>query len=198
MKITAIKQQVKQQGRYSIFVEGKYCFSLSDIALLDSKLVNGQDLTEAEVHEFKKLSLDDKLFNRAVQYVAMRPRSTWEIEFYLQRKKADPLLSQQIVNKLSKFGLLDDEAFAQSWVASRRMLKPVSRRRLQQELRAKHVPSEIVEQVLAEDETDELTTLRQLVERKKAKYTDQTKFMRYLASQGFNYDDIKTALQTED
>jgi regulatory protein len=56
MKITAIKQQVKQQGRYSIFVEGKYSFSLSDVALLDSKLIRGQELTEQEVRNFQKIS----------------------------------------------------------------------------------------------------------------------------------------------
>lgn len=195
MKITAIKPQVKQQGRYSIFVEGKYSFSLSDRALLDSKLVSGQELSEQELREYKQLSQDDKLYNRALQYVAMRPRSTWEVEYYLKRKEADPLLSQQIVNKLSNIGLLDDAAFARSWVANRRLLKPVSRRRLVQELRQKHVPDDIAEQVLAEDETDEQTVLRDLVARKQHRYPDRTKFMRYLASQGFNYDDIKSVLE---
>ncbi len=196
MKITAIKQQVKQQGRYSIFVEGKYSFSLSEAALLDSKLASGQELTEVQVREFKQLSVDDKLYNRALRYAAMRPRSNWEIESYLQRKKADPLLAQQIVNKLSKIGLLEDTAFARSWIASRRLLKPVSRRRLIQELRQKRVPDEVTEAALAEDETDELATLRELIERKRkqSKYQDNLKLMQFLARQGFNYDDIKTVL----
>ena len=199
MKITAIKQQVKQQGRYSIFVEGKYSFSLSDTALLDSKLVNGQDLTERDVQEYKKLSQDDKLYNRALQYVALRPRSTWEVEFYLKRKEADPLLSQQIVNKLSNFGYIDDTAFARAWVSNRRALKPTSLRRLQQELRAKHVAGEIIDQVLAEDETVETDTLRELVERKRkqSKYQDDQKLMQYLARQGFGYGDIKQVLGGE-
>src|SRR6185312_10918918 len=98
MKVTAIKQQVKQQGRYSIFVEGKYSFSLSDTALLESKLVIGQELTGAEVKRLQQLSGDDKLYNMALRYAAMRPRSTWEMESYLQRKKAAPLLSQQILS----------------------------------------------------------------------------------------------------
>lgn len=194
MKITAIKAQLKQQGRYSVFVEGKYSFSLSDTALLDSKLVSGQELSEQEVKQFKKLSDDDKLYGRALQYAVMRPRSRWEMLTYLQRKKATPLFAQQILNKLSKLDFLSDENFARSWIASRRLLKPVSRRRLVQELRAKHVPSDVIEQALTEDETDERATLRALVERKKARYPDRTKFIRYLASQGFNYDDIKSVL----
>jgi len=200
MKITAIKQQVKQQGRYSIFVEGKYSFSLSDSALLESKIASGQDLTAQQVAEYKKLSGDDRLYNQALRYVAMRPRSVWEMEMYLQRKKADPLLSQQILNKLSNIDLLNDRKFAESWLASRRLLKPTSRRRLSQELRQKHVGDEIIEQVLAEDETDELMTLRDLVERKRrqSKYQDDLKLMQFLARQGYGYGDIKTVLGTDD
>jgi regulatory protein len=200
MKITAIKQQVKQQGRYSIFVEGKYSFSLSDMALLDSKIVNGQELTEEEVRGYKKLSLDDKLYNRTLQYVAIRPRSTWEVEFYLKRKDADPLLSSQIVNKLSNFGHIDDLSFARSWVSNRRLLKATSLHRLRQELRQKHVPDGVIQQVLQEDETDERTILRELVakKRKQTKYQDDLKLMQFLARQGFNYDDIKSALQVEE
>jgi len=199
MKVTAIKAQVRQQGRYSIFVEGKYSFSLSESALLESKLVIGQELTGEEVKRFKQLSGDDKLYNMALRYAVMRPRSTWEMESYLQRKKTTPLLSQQILSKLSNLGLLNDRSFAESWVQSRRLLKPVSRRRLQAELRAKRVPDDITQAVLAEDETDERDTLRELVERKRrqTKYQDQTKLMQYLARQGFSYDDIKNVLSEE-
>lgn len=200
MKITAIKQQIKQQGRYSIFVEGKYSFSLSESALLESKIASGQELSAQQVKEFKKLSGDDKLYNQALRYVTLRPRSTWEMEQYLQRKKAGPLLSQEILSKLSNLELLKDETFARSWVASRRLLKPTSRRRLSQELRQKHVADEIIDQVLAEDETDELTVLRMLVERKRrqGKYQDNLRLMQYLARQGYSYSDIKSVLDSSD
>lgn len=200
MKVTAIKQQVKQQGRYSIFVDEKYSFSLSDTALLDSKLVIGQELTEVQVREYKKLSADDKLYGMALRYAALRPRSTWEMEQYLKRKKIDPLLSTQILSKLTNLQLLDDGAFARAWINHRRLLKPVSRRRLIQELRAKRVPDEVAEAALHEDDTDELATLRELVERKRklTKYQDKLKLMQYLARQGFNYDDIKSALADDD
>lgn len=200
MKITAITQQVKRQGRYSIFVEEKYAFSLSESALLDSKLASGQELTEVQVREYKQLSADDKLYGQALRYAAMRPRSTWEMESYLQRKKASPPLLQQILNKLSKIGMLDDVAFARSWIANRRLLKPTSRHRLTQELRAKRVPDEVIEQALKEDETSDQSVLLELVarKRKQSTYQDELKLMQYLARQGFSYNDIKEALQTDD
>lgn len=198
MKITAIKQQIKQRDRYSVYVDDKYTFSLSEGALLESRIASGQELTPEQVNTFKQLSADDKIYNRALRYAAMRTRSHWEMESYLQRKDASPALIEQITNKLETIGLLDDRAFAGAWVANRRLLKPVSRRRLIQELRHKRVADDIIQEVLAEDETDERSTLRELVERKRkqSKYADDTKLMQYLARQGFSYDDIKAALQS--
>lgn len=200
MKVTAIKQQVKRQGRYSVFVDGKYSFSLSDAALLESKLVNGQELTKTQIKGFKQASADDRLYNNALAYATLRSRSRWELSQYLKRKKCSPELSERILDRLSDVGLVDDESFARSWVTSRRLLKPTSRRKLIQELRAKRVDEPIVERVLNEDDTDEQTVLSELIarKRKQSRYQDDQKLMRYLAGQGFGYGDIKAALGRSD
>lgn len=197
MKITAIKQQVKRAGRYSIFVEGKYEFSLSETALLDSRLVNGQELTTEQVNDYKKLSDEDKLYNQILNYLAIRPRTKWEIETYLKRKNASPSLSELILNKLSINGMLEDEKFARAWVNDRQLLRPTSRRKLILELRQKHVTSEIIEKVVSDLEPEaEQTNLAALIasKRRQSKYQDDLKLMQYLARQGFNYGDIKEAL----
>lgn len=200
MKITGIKQQVKRTDRYSIFVDGKYAFSLSEGALLESKLAGGQELTKEQVREYKKLSSEDKLYNQALRWVAMRPRSRWEIEFYLERKKqASPALTEQILNKLSNIGFVDDSKVAQAFVNDRRLLRPTSRRRMTAELRKKHIPDEIIEKSLGAEAEDEQTALAHMIEvkRRQTKYQDNLKLMQYLARQGFNYDDIKRALKAE-
>jgi regulatory protein len=195
MNITAIKQQVKQKDRYSIFVDGKYAFSLSESALLDARLNNGQELSEQELRELKQQSADDKVFGLALRYVAIRQRSEWEIRSYLDRKKVSPALADVILNRLSEYGYVDDAKFAEAWVNNRRLLRPTSWRKLQQELRTKRISTEVIEQILAEDETDELDALRKLVAKKRARYPDQLKFMQYLARQGFTYADIKQVLE---
>lgn len=198
MKITSIKQQVRRGDRYSVFVEGKYSFSLSETALLESKLASGQELTQKEVGEYKKLSADDKIYNQALRYVAMRPRSRWEIQFYLERKKlASPALAETILNKLSNIGLIDDAKLAQAWVNDRRLLRPASRRKMIAELRKKRIPDTIIEQVVGTESEDEQAALRATIEtkRRQAKYRDNEKLMQYLARQGYSYGDIKSALE---
>lgn len=194
MKITAIKQQVKRTDRYSVYVDGDYAFSLSEGALLEQRLISGQELDAQQLAALKETSGNDKAYGNTLRYVAMRPRSVGEVRDYLRRKEIDEPVAVQIIERLTRVGLLDDLAFARMWVANRRLLKATSLRRLRMELKQKHLSPGIIDQVLAEDETDDRTALRQLAQKKRVRYSDDVKLMQYLARQGFGYDDIKTVL----
>ncbi len=196
MKITAIKAQVKREGRYSIFVDDKYAFSLSAEGLLDAHLVTGQELSQVDVTDYKRLSQEDKAYNLALAYVARRMRSEGELHDYFRRKQYAPELAEQLLAKLRRLRFVDDAEFARRWVENRRRLKATSTKKLRLELREKKVNSEVIQTVLAEDETDEHQLLRDLVEKKRriSRYQDDQKLMMYLARQGFTYDDIKAAL----
>lgn len=200
MKITSIKQQAKLRDRYSVFVDEKYAFSLSEGALLDSQLASGQELTKEQVAEFKQLSADDKIYNRTLRYIAMRPRSEWEVRFYLERKKASPPLVDQILNKLSKLGLIDDRKFAEAFVKDRQLLRPTSRRKMTLELKKKRIPEEIIREAVALDNLTEIAALQEVVakKRRQTKYQDDLKLMQYLDRQGFSYNDIKSVLQDDE
>ena len=200
MKITDIKPQLKLQGRYSVYVDEKYAFSLSENTLLEQTRIRvGQEVTKGELAGFKEVSALDKAYNLTLAYVARRMRSEGELRDYFRRKKIDEDSSDSIMVRLRGFGYVNDAKFAQSWVENRRLLKPVSKRRLILELRQKSVADDIVRQVLEADETSDRDTLRQLVDRKRkqTRYQDATKLMQYLARQGFGYDDIKRVLAGE-
>jgi regulatory protein len=199
MKITAITAQVKTKGRFSIFVDGKYAFSFSEQGLMDHGIRIGLELDEQAVKSYKKLSADDKAYGLTLGYLARRARSEWELCDYFKRKGYDPELGEQILDRVKQYGYVDDKKFAESWVANRRQLKSMSKRKLIAELRAKHVASNIIDEVLAEDETDERDMLREQVakKRRQTKYQDNQKLMQYLAGQGFGYEDIKTVLSEE-
>lgn len=200
MQVTDIKQQVKREGRYSIFVDGKFVFGLSENSLMTSGLRIGLELTKDELTAYKDAAKTDKAYNQALGQVARRPRSEWEMRDYLKRKDYDPELIQEIIAKLYTGKWLDDLDFARRWVETRRLLKSTSKRRLQQELKAKRVSDDIISQVLEEDETDELAVLKDLVgrKRKQSRYQDDEKLLAYLIRQGYNYGDAKSALVSED
>lgn len=196
MKITAIKQQVKRQDRYSIYVDGKYLFSFSQNELLGLGLKVGRELSVEELTSLQGSAVVDKAYDRALNLISHRPRSEGELRDYLRRKDVSGADADVVMQRLSERGYVNDLDFAQRWVATRRLLKSTSKRRLAQELRQKRIRSNIIDQVLADDETNERDVLRELMvrKRKQTKYQDNLKLMQYLSRQGYNYDDIKTVI----
>ena len=200
MKITSIKQQVAKKDRYSIYVDDSYSFSLSEGALLESKIYNGQELNIEQIGEFKKLSADDKIYASALRFAAMRAKTRWEVEFYLQRKDASPALSECILNMLSNLKIIDDFEYAKTFIRDRNLLRPSSKRKIQMDLRKKRIDSKTIDRAMDEEANkDDSSALQAMIakKRRQSKYQDDTKLMQYLARQGFGYDDIKTAIRNE-
>ncbi len=199
MKITAITAQVKTPGRYSIFIDGKFAFGLSQAGLLSSGIRIGQEYSATQLEQLKDTAQVDKMYNKVLELVMRRPRSQWEIEDYLKRKKQEPELIGNVVARLSERGFVDDADFARRWVESRHLLKPTSTRKLTLELKQKRISDEIIRQVLSDDQTDEREVLRAEItkKRRQTRYQDDQKLIAYLARQGYRYDDIKTVLTEE-
>lgn len=197
--VTAIRPQVKNKDRCSIDIDGRFFVGLSLQAVLERKLKVGLELGDEELQELKAASGDDLLLQKAIDYALMRPRSVWEMQSYFKRKKIPASTAEGIEQKLVGYKLLDDTVFAERWVANRRLLKSMSKRKLQAELRAKRVPAVIVQEVMAADDTDDRDALREMVAKKRqqTRYKDTDKLMQYLARQGFMYEDIKSVLQED-
>lgn len=200
MKVTAIKQQVKQTGRYSIFVDDKYAFSLSENGLLEHKLALGQEIDQSRLKKLKTISSDDKLYVKTLNYVSRYVKSEWEVEQYLKRNHASPTLIGIILNKLRNIDLINDERFTQNFINTRESLRPTSRRKMQAELLKRHIDRQVIGKYLSHNRENEQSALARLIasKRRQSKYKDDQKLMQYLARSGFNYDDIKSALKSEE
>lgn len=200
MKITSIKQQVKNTERVSIYVDGKYSFSLSLDELVTQKLKSGLEIDDLRLAELKKISDEGKIRLKALSWVLLRPHSTKELKDYLRRKKVEADLGEAIISEFLKRKYVDDYSFARHWVEGRRSSRSSSRRKLQLELRQKGVDNEIIKRVLDEGVISDISALNELIAKKGQlpRYRDdQQKFMRYLAGKGFSYDDIKSALEIQ-
>ena len=200
MKITAIKQQVKNPGRVSVFVDGKYEFSLSLDELLEQRLKNGDELDKDGIKRLKKISTDGKLRIRAMEWLLNRPHSTREFRDYLYRKKAEPELTESFAGEFSEKGYLDDRKFGQ-WFIELHKRRNKSDRAIRSELFGKGLDRELVEELMADQADDEIERLKKLVAKKRqsTRYkNDPQKLARYLAQQGFGWEDIKASLNDDD
>lgn len=190
-------------------VDGKYRLSLDIAQYADLGVRVGKEYTDDELVELETESQFGKLYARALEYCLMRPHSAKEVRDYLYRKTRDtrtktgdvkPGVSAEITvrvfERLVKRGYVDDEKFARYWIENRNMTKGASQRKLTAELRSKGVASEIIERLLQLSDRTDNDELQKVIAKKRRRYTDDQKFMQYLARQGFSYDDIKQALES--
>lgn len=141
--------------------------------------------------------------NDAVALLAQRARASGEIRQKLRRRLYMEDTIEMVLYKLEKERLMDDEAFARDWAASRARSQ-IGRSRILRELRMKGIPQEMAERALDEldeDECDEAAVaLAQKLLRRYSSEADERKAMQKLlaamARRGYGYEDSKQAIET--
>jgi regulatory protein len=211
MKITAITAQKKDPNRINVMVDGVYRFSLDIFQYADLGIKVGGDYTEEELTLLETESQFGKVYARALEYCLMRPHSSKEMREYLYRKTRDTpkktggirkgvsaTITERVFHRLAEKGYIDDEKFARYWIENRNLRKGMSRRKLQAELRAKGVDGSTIDHLLSDSDRSDENEIEKIIAKKRSRYPDDQKLMQYLARQGFSFDDIKTALLTDE
>ena len=94
-------------------------------------------------------------------------RSRHELAERLARRNVPDDVAGRLLDRFEEVGLVDDEAFARSWVDSRQRTRGLARRALAPALRRTAVPAEPARAGRAEgDPADETEVARELVRRK--------------------------------
>lgn len=198
MLVTKITEQQKNHDRVSIFVGGKYAFSLTLNQLLESKLKIGTKLDEQAIKEYLRQSDEGKLKVRTFDWLTLRPRSAKELTDYLRKKKLEPELITAWIGDFQQKHYQDDEAFAKWWVAQRRkQLK--SEAYIKQELKTKGISNEIITSALQDEDSSESEALKMLItkKRRQIRYQDNQVLLEYLVRKGYRYSLVKELLAAE-
>jgi regulatory protein len=105
----------------------------------------------------------------ALRKLTARACTRHELDQALQAKNVPQGVIDAVLDRLQDVGLLDDASFAVDWVTSRQQRRHMSRRLLRRELQAKGVERSNIDSALEQvDHNAELTSARDLVERKRA------------------------------
>ncbi|MGQ9815042.1 MAG: RecX family transcriptional regulator [Candidatus Roseilinea sp.] len=195
--ITALKMQKNARDRVNIYLDGEFAFGLALIHALWLRV--GQSLTDQEIESLKASDTIEKAQQRAVQFIAYRPRSEREVRRRLQRAGAPEDVIDQIVASLRAAALLDDASFSRSWVDSRMRNGPRSRRVLARELRQKGIDPETINASLeaVSDSEAAYQAARQRwprVAEVQPESHRRRKLSAYLARRGFDYDTVEEAI----
>lgn len=101
-----------------------------------------------------------------LRLLSVRMRSRWELRKRLAGRRFSREAIEVALDDLERVGLVDDAEFARLFVESRLRRRPRSYRLLRQELGARGVPAEVIEDVIEEQrrETPEMEIARRALE----------------------------------
>lgn len=203
--------QARDKNRVNVSVDGKYRFSLDIFQVGEIGLKVGKDYEESELVVFETESQFGKMYGRALEYCLMRPHSAREVRDYLYSKTrptrtktgelrpgVSPELTTRVFDRLVEKGYINDQKFARYWAENRSLTKGASHRKLVAELRAKGIDNAIIDQALSETGRDDASEIQKIIAKKRGRYPDDQKLMMYLARLGFDYDEIKKALNSNE
>jgi regulatory protein len=134
-KITAIEAQKNNPKRVNIYLDGEFAFGLD--RLVAAWLTVGQSLEDEKIVRLQTEDSQEKAYQQAMLFLSYRARSEAEVRKNLEKHEIPPAVIDQLIERLREEHLLNDEQFAQDWVANRSEFRPRSRRALTVELRRK-------------------------------------------------------------
>ena len=200
LRITDIRQAVRNENRVNIFVNDKYAFSLDIAQVIEMHIKKGMAITAEQLDEYKKASEFGKLYQRALEWVLSRPHSKKELHDYLYKKvyekKLDKSYIDKIIEKMISKKYIDDYKFAEWYAESLSERKNFSIKRLEMELLKKGIKREIVNEILEGSETHDAEEVEKIIAKKYHKYDDKNKLIQYLCRQGFPYDLVRDSIQS--
>lgn len=188
-KITGLKLQKRNKDRVNVYLDGEFAFGLSRIVA--AWLKTGQELSDEKIAELKAQDDVEIALQRALNFLSYRPRSEKEVRQNLKKHKYHEGVIDEIIERLKRGGLVNDESFAGLWVENRSEFRPRGERMLRAELRQKGIPDDVISGAVAD--LDETSLAIKAAQKKARRYQDldweefQKKMYGFLARRGFHY-----------
>jgi regulatory protein len=202
--ISAIVPVTRPAGRFEVQVDGKGLATLSLDAIERLQLAVGRSVAGLE-ERIAREAAQLKVFDRALNMLAFRARSSAELARSLVRKGEEKPHVDWAVARLQEQGLLDDSAFAQSFTRAKVLGAKQSRRRVQQDLARRGVSRAVtdaaIDTVFMEEGIDQRAIVEEAARKKLRglRALDPTvrrrRLYAFLARRGYDADDIRAAME---
>ncbi len=185
--VTAMVPRAK--NKVQVYLDGKYAFSLSKKLAQEVQL--NEELPESRIQELIERDRQDAAYGQALRLLSYRPRTERELRIRYAKKALPEQTQEAALDRLKSEGLVDDAAFAQSWIENRMEFRPRGAWALRSELGAKGVARELIE--IALENFDEEEAARRAAQKGARRYKNlspdlfRRRLTAYLSRRGFTY-----------
>jgi regulatory protein len=149
--ITALTVQQRQPTRVSVFLDGVFAFGISQDLVREWGLWVGRRLSVEDQVRLEAAEQLQAAQATALQYLAARPRTAYEVRQKLHRSGVADQVTEQVIARLQARGVLDDTAYAHTYLASRLAGRGYGPQRLRRELQQRGIDRALVEEAVQQD-----------------------------------------------
>ncbi len=196
MKITEIKKQTKNNGRFNIYLDGSYYCALNAETIVKNGIKTGLEIEQKTLDNYQLESEKTTALEKLVKYMGTRLRTEKQLKDYLKTKGYADATVNYCMEKLKEYNFIDDQNYIRCYIETNKNKK--GKKLLEMELRQKGIKDNLLEEVLTEFETPEEVVenmaLKYLKNKERTKDNFQ-KTYRYLASKGFDSGDILSVIK---
>lgn len=127
-KITSIQLQQKNKDKYNIFIDDNFKFSVFENTLIHFNLKKGMVVSNEQQLAITKYDLVEKLYAKALQFIAFKMRTKHEFYTKLQNLIQDhteyhDIIIEDILCKLTEQQLIDDSHYIELFIAENNLTK---------------------------------------------------------------------------
>jgi len=114
--ILKIVKYKKIKNKYKVYLDNDDTLDLYENIILKYNLLLKKEITDKNIDIIKEDNNKEEAYEKALNYINIKMRSTKEIYNYLKKKEYSNILIDEIIEKLKKSNFLNDELYIKSYI----------------------------------------------------------------------------------
>ena len=196
IKISKIEVQKNHKDRVNIFVDDEFYASMFLDTAVKYGIKKDVEIDEAIFKSYLIESEKNLAFNKALNYMNTALKTARQMREYLKKKGYDKSVVDYVIEKFIEYNYINDKNFAESYVNTYK--NKYGKQMLKNKLLTKGVSKQVIDEVLEDFESETEVIDKLLIKKIGSKTLSDdllTKCIRFLASRGFNYEEINSAIR---
>ena len=187
-----------ENKKYLVYLNDAPAFELYKSEIKSCLIEKGQDLSYEQQQYILEHVIGKRAKKRAMHILEKHDKTEQQLRDKLLENRYPQSCIDLAVDYVKSYGYINDKAYAERYVEYRSSTK--SRKRIRQELLAKGISGQIIDEIFEREELEELPVIEKLILKKNSSPWELTKEERQklimsLMRKGFDYQNIERVFQ---
>lgn len=193
------KYEKKANGLYKVYIDDEN-YLINEDVIIKNNILYKKEITKEELNDFLDKTNYYNLYNKCVKYITYRIRSKQEIYNYLKKMEVNDNIILDIINKLEKNNLVNDEVFTKAFINDKIKFSTSGENKIRLELIKHNIDKFIIDKYLSIIDKEIIyKKISKIIEKNlKNKKSNKMKIYKNLINNGYYNEDIIKVMNNYD